>query len=132
MDETKAEAKIAIAEPPTYSRYPTELPAGFPIGGNRSVTLAPLVNITELQAHLKLLGVFYQLRQCVESSPGLAQTDKDAAWAVFVARAVDRFEQWAMVPQLANSITDPPALDVLMVWHTYLLVRSPIFPLYHK
>lgn len=109
--------------PPTYSEYPTELPELFPIGQYK---VRPLVNVTELQAHLKLLGAFYELKREVQSQPsGIATTNQDLAWIVFVNRAVYRFFAWACAKWM---LTSPglyadmmPPLDVIMVWHTYLL-----------
>jgi hypothetical protein len=112
--------------PPTYSEYPTELPELFPIGKHQ---VKPLVNVTELQAHLKLLGAFHELKQEVETQPlGDGAANKDEAWVIFVNRAVYRFFSWASAqwnlsaPGLYADMMPP--LDVIMVWHTYLLVRD--------
>jgi hypothetical protein len=128
--------------PPTYSEYPTELPDLFPIGKRQA---KPLVNVTELQAHLKLLGAFHELKREVEAQAveaGVANRsqalsvsieNKDQAWVIFVNRAVHRFFAWTSVewnmslPGLHADVMPP--LDVLMVWHTYLLVRGLYIPL---
>jgi hypothetical protein len=113
--------------PPTYSEYPTELPDLFPIGQDQ---VKPLVSVTELQAHLKLLGAFYELKREVQNQPSNVEAgNKDEAWVVFVNRAVYRFfawtsEQWNL-PGPELYVDEVPPLDVLMVWHTYLLVRVP-------
>ncbi|KIM24558.1 hypothetical protein M408DRAFT_27025, partial [Serendipita vermifera MAFF 305830] len=108
---------------PAYSEYPTELPETFPIGTLRT---RPLVNVGELQAHLKLLGAIHKLKQIVQvQQNGIAVTNKDQAWVIFVNRAVHRFYLWAMSswsrvsPWLDETIIPP--LDVIMVWHSYLL-----------
>ncbi|CCA72245.1 hypothetical protein PIIN_06179 [Serendipita indica DSM 11827] len=113
----------ATDQPPVYNEYPTELPAGFPIGGKNTT---PLVNVTELQAHLRLLGAFSKLKYDVQQQEeGVAATSKDTAWVVFVNRAVERFFKWASaswdhhVPGFDERLVPP--LDVVMVWHTYLL-----------
>jgi hypothetical protein len=113
--------------PPTYSEYPTELPDLFPIGRDQ---VRPLVNVTELQAHLKLLGAFYELKREVQNQPSnVGAGNKDEAWVVFVNRAVYRFFAWTSVPWNLPGpelyVDEVPPLDVLMVWHTYLLVRVP-------
>jgi hypothetical protein len=112
--------------PPTYSEYPTKLPDFFPIG---SYKVKPVVNVTELQAHLRLLGAFYELKLEVQrQADGIEAQNKDEAWVVFVNRAVYRFFAWnsanwtLSMPGLYLEMMPP--LDVLMVWHTYLLVRS--------
>ena len=110
--------------PPVYSEYPTELPETFPIGQNK---VQPLVNVTELQAHLRLLGAIYKLKQEVQAQPdGVAATDCELAWVVYVNRAVRRFYKWTLSlwtlesPGLSEEVMPP--LDVIMVWHSYLLV----------
>lgn len=112
--------------PPTYSEYPTELPDNFPIGPHK---VQPLVNVTELEAHLRLLGAIHKLKADVQAQrDGVAATNKDKAWVVFVNKAVQRFYVWALStwPQTTPilSETSIPPLDVIMVWHSYLLVRA--------
>ncbi|KIM19495.1 hypothetical protein M408DRAFT_50053, partial [Serendipita vermifera MAFF 305830] len=108
---------------PVHSEYPTELPETFPIGALRT---RPLVNVAELQAHLKLLGAIHRLKQTVQAQEnGIAAKNKDQAWVIFVNRAVHRFYLWAMSswtrasPWLDETIIPP--LDIIMVWHSYLL-----------
>ena len=109
---------------PAYSEYPTHLPDNFPIGQYK---IQPLVNVTELQAHLRLLGAINKLREEVQSQEnGVAATNKDLAWVVFVNRAVHRFYAWASSSCSPGSSgldeTVIPPLDIIMVWHSYLLV----------
>ena len=109
---------------PTYTEYPTQLPDNFPIGQHK---VQPLVNVTELQAHLRLLGAIHKLKEDVQSQEdGVAATNKDLAWVVFVNRAVHRFDKWASSAWTQSSPglneTDIPPLDIIMVWHSYLLV----------
>ncbi|CAG8633747.1 10604_t:CDS:1 [Acaulospora colombiana] len=110
--------------PPTYSEYPTELPEQLPIGQHN---VRPLVNVTELQAHLKLLGAFSELKRDVQDQQdGIVTDDRDQVWVVFVNRAVHRFFAWTSAQwELPSPGLYPdmmPPLDVMMVWHTYLLV----------
>lgn len=106
--------------------YPTSLPEEFPIG---AVKAPPVVSVSELQDHLRLLGAFATLRKNVEATAD-SKEDSDAAWAIYVARAVYRFHRWVSVmnPQADGSLSDDgiPPIDVLMVWHSYALVSFPI------
>ncbi|KAG8807417.1 hypothetical protein FRC17_004469, partial [Serendipita sp. 399] len=78
--------------PPSYSQYPTELPNQFPIGHYKP---PPVVNVTELQAHLRLLGAIHKLKEIVQSQQvGIALKNRDAAWVAFVNKAVYRFFVW--------------------------------------
>ncbi|PVF99604.1 hypothetical protein CPB86DRAFT_813763 [Serendipita vermifera] len=113
----------AAEPPPTYSEYPTQLPELLPIG---QYHVRPLVTVTELQAHLKLLGAFYELKHEVQGQQaGIAAANKDLAWVVFVNRAVYRFFRWTCakwnLPSPGLYPDMMPPLDVVMVWHTYLL-----------
>ncbi|KAK5689092.1 hypothetical protein LTR17_026522 [Elasticomyces elasticus] len=125
----------------------------------------------ETIAHLKLLEAFYRLRQQVGSKDGLfgindsvvtshiPSGDKasellaklaEKRWAIYLTRAVERFDAWlhALLPKakvtpisqydspikrglvceptradspLAFENTNMPPIDVLMVWHAYML-----------
>lgn len=112
--------------PPTYTEYPTELPDEFPIGRSN---VPPLVNVTELEAHLRLLGAIHKLKADVQAQEeGVAATNKDKAWVVFVNKAVHRFYKWNSSSWSRQSLglneTLIPPLDIIMVWHSYLLVRT--------
>jgi len=116
--------------PPSYTKYPTELPATFPIGKHE---VSPLVNLTGLQAHLRLLGAFDRLKYTVQHPevglpPGM---QREHLWILFLNRAVHRFEAFISAPWPDNVVVTSteatmPPLDVLMVWHTYLLVWHPL------
>lgn len=105
------------------THYPTQLPAEFTVGSSRT---HPVVTVSELQAHLRLLGAFHKLKVDVESQEeGIAATNKDLAWVVFVNKAVVSFFDWTFSKwnstKLPLESTIMPPLPVMMVWHTYLL-----------
>ncbi|KAG8765202.1 hypothetical protein FRC15_007150, partial [Serendipita sp. 397] len=119
---------------PSYSEYPTSLPAHFPIG---SYQPTPLVSVTELQAHLRLLGAFHKLKEDVQSQvEGIAATNKELGWVIFVNRAVYRFFAWTAATWNKSSPTLSemyiPPLDVIMIWHTYLLNPRAFFEDAHR
>ncbi|KAF8317035.1 uncharacterized protein EI90DRAFT_2943755 [Cantharellus anzutake] len=104
---------IEEAPPPPY---PTSLPDKFPIGKQYT---SPLVNVADLQDHLRLLGAFDLLQNLVRSAN---PSDSDDAWIVYLARAVYRFEKWILAnPSDRSGPETLPPLDVLMVWHSYCL-----------
>ena len=119
------------AQPPLFStEYSTvaelELPTTFPIGEHEVV---PLVNVADLQAHLRLLGAFDRLKYTVQHPVGEipANIQQEDLWVLFLHRAVHRFETfmsatWPTNVVVASTEATMPPLDVLMVWHTYLLV----------
>ena len=109
-------------------RHEIALPSSFRVG---TTDTAPVVSFEEVQAHLKLLGAFSRLKTRValaQESISENRMESDAAWTIFLCRAVHRFEKWIQT----RPTSEPPPwviipLDVLMVWHSFMLVS--IFPL---
>ena len=95
--------------PPSYNQDPVDITANFAKLNLDSTSTKPTVD--QCIAHLKLLEAFHQLREDIattdglfgipdalatgESTPGavLAKV-REKRWAVYVARAADRFEKW--------------------------------------
>ncbi|KAG9012482.1 hypothetical protein FRB94_005799 [Tulasnella sp. JGI-2019a] len=112
-----------------------DLPPTFRINKSH---VSPLVQPSDLQAHLILLGTFHRLREQVRTQKGPRDFEltPEETWAVFLERAVHRFQCWASrmirndgdgditldVPAARSLTADEcPPIDVLMVWHTYML-----------
>ena len=165
----------AAQPPPDYNEDnqidPPDITAGF---NNLSLNSAnsDTPQVDQCIAHLKVLECFYRLRQKIGSTDGLFGIENNFAldkglssedktpevlakfaekrWAVYVSRAVERFEKWSatIIPeaQMARNsdlemigkegkLCDPinskaslkfdknnmPPADVLMVWHAYML-----------
>ncbi|KAG8735955.1 hypothetical protein FRC10_009959 [Ceratobasidium sp. 414] len=110
---------------PSASNGPA--PQVFDIG-SKAVGASELVAIPEICAHLSFLGAFARLKASVKSQKGPGvRGSVDEQWAIYLARAVDRFAHW-VGKGLGNAsgsrdITEDevPPLDVLMAWHTYML-----------
>ncbi|KAF9034121.1 hypothetical protein BJ165DRAFT_1356787, partial [Panaeolus papilionaceus] len=92
----------------------------------------PLVGIPELKGHLALLHAFYELKEKVESmafadvGTHRAPKPKTRRWGWFVALAVERFDIWCQNIEYDADCcnewsTVMPPIDVLMVWHAYML-----------
>jgi hypothetical protein len=108
-----------------YGNASLQLPQTFPVGKHNP---APLVTVEELQAHLRILGAFSKLKEHVHQSVNGTEKEKDEGWVVYVSRAVHRFgvfmgTEWTSAFSGWKEETAPP-LDVLMVLHSYLLVRT--------
>ncbi|KAF7304479.1 hypothetical protein HMN09_00850200 [Mycena chlorophos] len=104
--------------------------ATFNVGGKET---KPFVTVDQLKDHLALLHAFADLRARVEDTSadelGIdyfpPENEKERRWSVFVGFAVERFERWCLALTLKEAESEIaailPPLDVLMVWHTYLL-----------
>lgn len=143
--------EVAAEETPPYNVGMTELFKKLDMG---EVNADSVPETGAVVCHLKLLEAFYCMRQEVEGMEGLfvsGDEEEDIAkewrWAIFVSRAVDRFEKWWNCLIVENSepvllkvsddrskrpsrrppkgkLIEPnkmPPLDVLMVWHAFLL-----------
>lgn len=74
------------------------------------------VSSADVKAHLRLLTAFTELRN--------AQGGDDK-WSAYVSSCVPKFKTWVKQAEtdLDNALQKAD-LDVLLVWHTYLLVCS--------
>ncbi|KAG8971610.1 hypothetical protein FRC05_010956 [Tulasnella sp. 425] len=110
-----------------------KLPNHFRINNNYVI---PQLNPSDLEAHLVLLGAFHRLKEEVLTLKGVKADiplEPEERYAVFLQRAVYRFEQWAVRMIGGEGQEDEeggrgqlrpnevPPLDVMMVWHTYML-----------
>lgn len=110
--------------PPTINSA-TLLPYTFKVGAK---DVAPFITVPEMMLHLRLLGAFDRLQHLVRttSESGGDVLDGDTRWSVFCTRAEKRFEQWVeqlgmtSVAQL-DAANAWPSLDVVMIWHSYVL-----------
>ncbi|GLB34355.1 putative glycine-rich domain-containing protein-like [Lyophyllum shimeji] len=104
-------------------------PITYPVGKART---QPLVFVSEVRGHLALLRAFAALRAQIDAydpstefAPPFMPDDQDRRWAWFVGLAVERFAVWCetLTDQDAERAAEDflPPLDVLMVWHTYML-----------
>ncbi|KAJ2912590.1 hypothetical protein MD484_g7831, partial [Candolleomyces efflorescens] len=102
-------------------------PTKFKIGA--FFTDGLLVNIEQIKGHLALLHAFSNLKVEVENLPSGSIVNmpgnREQRWAWFVGLAAERFDKWARSLQSKDALqpledTLPP-LDVLMVWHSYML-----------
>ncbi|KAJ7909271.1 hypothetical protein B0H13DRAFT_1714935 [Mycena leptocephala] len=115
-----ASAINPIPNAPSSSSFPKE----FKLGLHRT---KPFVTTAQIKDHLALLNAFANLRSKVETMPAeqfpFLPSAPDRRWAWFVGLAVERFEKWckALRPSHTEKGLAMPPLDVLMVWHAYML-----------
>ncbi|KAF7304496.1 hypothetical protein HMN09_00852000 [Mycena chlorophos] len=118
-------SSLALVSPPSYTPL-----AKFRVGSKETKAF---VTVDQLKDHLALLHALAELRLRVENTSaedlGIEyfppENEKSRRWSVFVGFAVERFERWCLALQpsdVKNGIAPIfPPVDVLMVWHTYLL-----------
>ena len=95
------------------------LPESFAVGELKTV---PLVSVDEVAAHLRILGAFSALRASVEhEGANRMHIDSKDAWTIFLCRSVHRFQRWVQTLAALPQEGAIPPLDVIMVWHTYML-----------
>ncbi|KAH8831767.1 hypothetical protein DL96DRAFT_1459646 [Flagelloscypha sp. PMI_526] len=112
-------------------------PDSYSVGGKDT---SPFVTLPQVQGHLALLNAFASLKTQVdlltptvlEQYKGLpnivdraGSSTSQQRWVCFVQLAVERFEVWCLsLTQEDISTFDEeflPPIDVLMVWHSYML-----------
>ncbi|KAK3291528.1 uncharacterized protein B0H64DRAFT_409216 [Chaetomium fimeti] len=72
-------------------------------------------------SHLRLLEAFVILRDEVRGLAWSCHADQDAGWEAFVRLAASRFNRWFATAGDTVMQTSLPPLDVLMVWHSFML-----------
>ncbi|KAF7311217.1 FAD dependent oxidoreductase [Mycena kentingensis (nom. inval.)] len=82
-----------------------------------------LVRAAQLKDHLSLLRAFDDLKARVVDADAIPGVDEEAKWAYAVGLAVERFEKWAVALDVGEKelVDVLPPIDVLLVWHAYLL-----------
>jgi hypothetical protein len=91
----------------------------------------PIIEPDELIAHLRVLTAFHKLKLDVQAR---APHNPTGLWTAFLRYAVEKFASWISnvlekedleVSELQEH--QFPTLDVVMVWHAYILVRYFFF-----
>ncbi|KAF8159172.1 hypothetical protein B0H34DRAFT_392677 [Crassisporium funariophilum] len=96
-----------------------------------SQTKDVLVSEAQIRGHLALLNAFIRLKLKIDDVspieydwPSSVPKDKKRKWSWFVGIAVERFDKWCTTLREADASTPLsvlPPLDVIMVWHAYML-----------
>ncbi|KAI1126978.1 hypothetical protein F5Y10DRAFT_266556 [Nemania abortiva] len=80
-----------------------------------------LPTLYECAAHLKLLNAIVRLQVDVEEWADITGKEKEEAWSMYCSAAVERFLKWSQAAGVADEDETVPPLDILMVWHSYML-----------
>lgn len=121
------------ADPITETRVPAQPHLINPVyvRGHRTRSKVHLVTPSQLKGHLALLHAFHELKKKVQEGvddrfPEYTRTlDGERRWTWFVALAVERFDRWCItIKHTDEEWMGLPPIDVVMVWHAYLLNPS--------
>jgi hypothetical protein len=74
--------------------------------------------VEECTTHLRLLETFVIQKQKVQEWAEVQEVSPTSAWNSYLQLAAKRFAQWVSAVELAGTL---PPLDVLMVWHSFML-----------
>ncbi|KAI0096086.1 hypothetical protein GGR51DRAFT_567522 [Nemania sp. FL0031] len=77
--------------------------------------------IFECAAHLMLLDAIVRTEADVEKWANAKNIEKEVAWNAYCSAAAVRFLKWSQTAETDNDKGTIPPLDILMVWHTYML-----------
>jgi hypothetical protein len=91
---------------------------GPAIGSQGVGSLDHLPSVFECGVHLELLDAIVRMKGEVDACGKEDGLGEGVAWNVYCSAAVLRFLKWS---QAAEAEESTPQLDVLMVWHTYML-----------
>lgn len=80
-----------------------------------------LPGIPELLTHLKLIDAIICLRNAIKIQAEAYGIEADKAWKEFCAAAAVKFLDWTENVDVSKQTIPVPPLDILMIWHSYML-----------
>lgn len=80
-----------------------------------------LPDIPELLTHLKLIDAIICLRNAIKIQAAAYGKEAGRAWEAFCAAAAARFLDWSENVDASEKTIPIPPLDILMIWHSYML-----------
>lgn len=80
-----------------------------------------LPSTLECVTHLQLLNNFFRLKIAVDEWGQKKNMAEDQAWKQFCDIAANKFLEWSRNVDTSNQNIPIPSLDVLMVWHSFML-----------
>ncbi|KAF1813722.1 hypothetical protein P152DRAFT_448134 [Eremomyces bilateralis CBS 781.70] len=84
-------------------------------------------SVAECAAHLKLLNAFIVLKASFEAWGQEAGVPSESCWQQYMALATARFSTWLRYVRESGEISQVPSLDILLVWHAFMLNPADYF-----
>ncbi|KUI67159.1 Glycine-rich domain-containing protein 1 [Cytospora mali] len=82
---------------------------------------ARLPSVSECATHLQLLNAIVRLKFAVDKWGKMKEIPEGRAWNHFCDTAVAKFLRWSENVDASKQTIPVPPLDVLMVWHSFML-----------
>lgn len=80
-----------------------------------------LPDIPELLTHLKFIDAIISLRNAIQIQAEAHGKEAGKAWEEFCAAAAAKFLDWSENVDVSEKTLPVPPLDILMIWHSYML-----------
>lgn len=84
-------------------------------------TALRLPDIPELLTHLKLIDAIICLKNAIDIQGEAYGKEAGKAWDDFCRAAAVKFIDWAQNVDVSDKTIPIPPLDILMIWHSYML-----------
>lgn len=76
---------------------------------------------SELSTHLKLIDAIMCLKKGIDDRAQSKQMEAGKAWDQFCQAAAVKFLEWSENVDVSQKTIPIPPLDILMIWHSYML-----------
>lgn len=100
------------------------LPTDNQLSLKPTTTTDGLPTVAECKTHLQLLSAFVHLKEAVDQQGHDEGLTDGEAWEFFCRAAATKFFEWSETVDARGAHLPMPPLDVLMVWHAFLLNPS--------
>lgn len=109
-------AQMAKPQPPLYRLAP--IPQAQPESTPQTTDLP---SMTECATHLQLLNAIIRLKNAVDDLGQKKEMPEGQAWNQFCETAAAKFLKWSKNVDTSSQTIPVPPLEVLMVWHSFML-----------
>lgn len=99
----------------------TPIPSEIKCDSQSIDTALRLPDIPELLTHLKLIDAIIFLKNAIDVQGEAHGLKAGKAWERFCQAAAAKFLEWSENVDVSQKTVPIPPLDVLMIWHSYML-----------
>lgn len=99
----------------------TRIPSEAKCNSQSTDAALRLPDITELLTHLRLIDAIICLKNAIDDQGESHGLEAGKAWDKFCRAAAVKFLDWSENVDVSEKTIPIPPLDVLMIWHSYML-----------